>query len=118
MRRTIKASELVFLEKYENESPKTTLSMKDCVTTFSETSVGNSVVVVSNIHSIWDKIVGTDTSQHAKVRHVRNGVLYISVDHPAWSTQLKYMQSRIISEISKALPDEEITSIHMSVKRS
>ena len=47
--RTISASELVLLEKVENESAKTTLSMKDCVSQFAETSVGNSAVVVSSI---------------------------------------------------------------------
>ena|GEM_PF-4988617 len=115
--RSLNATELVLLEKVENESAKSTLSMKDCVSQFAETSVGNSVVVVSSIHSIWESVVGPDTAQHVKVRHVRNGVLYVAVDHPAWSTQLKYMQERIVSELSKALVNEEITSIHMSVSR-
>ena len=116
--RTISASELVLLEKVENESAKTTLSMKDCVSQFAETSVGNSVVVVSSIHSLWAKIVGAETAQHVKVRHVRNGVLHVSIDHAAWGTQLKYMQENIIEQLNVALPNEKIKSVKMFVSRN
>lgn len=114
---SIKASELVLLEKIENDSAKTTLTMKDCVTQFAETSVGNSAVVVSTIHSLWEKIVGLDTAKHVKVRHVRNGVLHVAVDHAAWGTQLKYMQEKIIEQLNLVLPNENISKIKMTVSR-
>ena len=115
--RTISASELVLMEKVENESAKTTLSMKDCVSQFAETSVGNSVVVVSSIHKTWEEVVGSDVSSHTKVRHVKNGVLFVAVDHPAWGTQLKYMQDKIVEQLARVVPNEKIQSIKVSISR-
>ena len=106
------------MEKVENESAKTTLSMKDCVSQFAETSVGNSAVVVSSIHKTWEEVVGSDVSSHTKVRHVKNGVLFVAVDHPAWGTQLKYMQENIIEQLNVALPNEKIKSVKMFVSRN
>lgn len=111
-------SQIVALEEVENSSSETTLSMKDCVSQFIETSVGNTAVTVSNIHSVWEKIVGQDVYQHAKVRHIRNSVLYVSVDHPVWSTQLEFMAGKIIDELNSVLNDEKISSIHISIKRN
>ena len=116
-RTLIPPSELVRLENAENNARLTTLSMKECVSRFSETAVGNSAVVVSNIHALWEDIVGSDVSQHVHVRHVRDGVLHVAADHSAWGTQLKYMQENIISRLNEALPNEKITSVVMSVTR-
>ncbi len=116
-RTLLPADEIVRLEEAENGALATTLTMKECVTQFSETSVGSAAVVVSNIHTLWEKIVGEETAQHVHVRHVRDGVLTVSVDHPAWSTQMKYMHDSIISELNTHLDGEPITSIQMSVSR-
>jgi predicted nucleic acid-binding Zn ribbon protein len=116
-RTKIPSSELVLLEEVENESLKTTLSMKECVSQFSETAVGNSVVVVSSIHALWEDIVGLDVSKHVSVRNVKSGVLNVVADHPAWKTQLKYMEQNIISQINEKIKGDRIESIHMSVAR-
>lgn len=113
----IPPNELVRLEQVENETLMTTLSMKECVSKFSETSVGNSVVVVSSIHSMWERIVGEDVAKHVYVRNVRNGVLNVVADHPAWKTQLKYMQESIINQINEKISGEKIESISLSVAR-
>lgn len=114
---SIPADELVRLEDAENTAKKTTLSMKECVSRFAETSVGNSAVVVSNIHALWDQIVGADTAQHVHVKHVRDGVLHVEADHPAWSTQLKYMQENIIEQLNLEMPNEKISAIKLSISR-
>lgn len=116
-RTTIPGDELVLLENTENTAKETTLSMKECVSRFAETSVGNSAVVVSNIHALWEKIVGADTAKHVHVRHVRDGVLHVAADHPAWGTQLKYMQENIIEQLNQAVPNEKISSVKMSVSK-
>lgn len=114
----ISSSEIVLLEQAENQAAQTTLSIKDCVTQFSETSTGATALVVSTVHSLWDDIVGPDVAQHVHVRHVRDGVLHVAADHPAWGTQLKFMQDGIISELNKNIAGEKITSIAMSVSRN
>lgn len=116
-RTLIPSEELVRLEEVENSARATTLSMKECVSRFAETSTGNSAVVVSNIHSLWEKIVGSDVAQHVHARHVKDGILYVGADHPAWGIQLKYMQENIIEQLNQAMPDEKISSVQMSVTR-
>ncbi len=109
--------EIVRLEEAENGALATTLSIKECVSRFSETSVGSAAVVVSSVHTLWESIVGEDVAQHVHVRHVRDGVLHVSVDHPAWGTQLKYMHDSIVAELNKNIDGDKITSIQMSVTR-
>lgn len=112
---SIPPDEIVALEEIENSSINTVLSMKECVTQFSETNVGNTALVVANIHSIWEQIVGQDICQHVKVRYVRDGILYLVSDHPAWMTQLKYMNDNIISQLNESEIGEKITSISTSI---
>ncbi|HMS24951.1 MAG TPA: DUF721 domain-containing protein [Acidimicrobiia bacterium] len=109
--------EIVRLEECENQALPTTLSIKECVSRFSETSVGSAALVVSSVHSLWEGIVGPDVAQHVHVRYVRDGVLYVAADHPAWGTQLKYMQESIVTELNKNIAGENITSVVMSVSR-
>lgn len=110
--------EIVRLEEAENGALATTLSIKECVSRFSETSVGSAAVVVSSVHALWESIVGKDVAQHVHVRHVRNGVLHVAADHPAWGTQMKYMHDSILAELNKNIDGEKISDIHMSISRA
>lgn len=117
MNRTlISSSELVALEECENTAKKSTLSIKECMSDFAETSVGNTAITISSIHEVWDKVVGDDVAQHVQVRQLRDGVLNVVADHSAWKTQLKYMSTQIISDLNDHLGQDKVTSIQLSIK--
>lgn len=112
----ISPSEIVKIEECESSLKSKTLSIKECVTNFSETSVGSTVITTSSIYQVWEKIVGPDVSQHVKASHVKDKTLYVVADHSAWKTQLKYMNEQIITDLNQHLGQNKIESIVLSVR--
>jgi predicted nucleic acid-binding Zn ribbon protein len=43
----------------------------------------------------WPHLVGADLARHAHVRSLRDGVLLVAVDEPAFATQLRYLESAV-----------------------
>lgn len=115
--RSIPGNELVRLEEVENSSIDTMISMKDCVAQFADNSTGSTAIKVSNIHEVWEDIAGKDVSQHVRLKHIKDGVLYVVADHPAWLTQMKYMESHIVFEVNKILGESSIEKVSLSISR-
>ncbi|MFN8016464.1 MAG: DUF721 domain-containing protein [Acidimicrobiia bacterium] len=110
------ADELIDLEEVENTCAKTTLTIKQCVEQFSNSSANTNVLVISNIHEIWESIVGSDVSANVKVKYIRNGVLYLTAKHGAWVTQINYMSQNILDRINEISNVEKINSISVGIK--
>lgn len=51
----------------------------------------------------WRSIVGPDIAGHAEPSSLRNGVLRIRADSPAWATELGYMGEEIRSRVNEAV---------------
>ena len=45
----------------------------------------------------WAEIVGDAVAAHAQPRSLKRGVLSVAVDHPAWATELRYMEAEIMA---------------------
>jgi predicted nucleic acid-binding Zn ribbon protein len=43
----------------------------------------------------WPDIVGTTIATHAHVRSLRDGVLLVAVDQPAFATQVRYLEAQV-----------------------
>ena len=113
--KSIPQSELIELELTENSAPKTVMSMKDAVSEFVENNLQNEVLVVGSIHSIFEKVVGSDVVKHVKVKHVRDKVLFLEADHAAWAKQIKFISSTIIFGLCEELGEDSIKSIDIVI---
>ena len=51
--------------------------------------------------SRWSKAVGESISRHTRARCVRQGVLWVEVDHPIWKTELHYRKPQILSVLNE-----------------
>ncbi|MCP5464227.1 MAG: DUF721 domain-containing protein [Deltaproteobacteria bacterium] len=67
------------------------------------------------IQGHWKSTVGPLIAQHSKVLYLQNGILHISVDHPAWHQELRMMQNNIIESLNKALKETVITELKLRV---
>ena len=99
----IPAREILALEEYETFLATQPLSIKQCMESFSMNSSTSRAITASSIHECWTQVAGSDISQHVHVKHVKDGVLTVVADHPAWSTQLKYLQDNIVKQINAHL---------------
>lgn len=61
----------------------------------------------------WESLVGEKIAQHTEVSMIKNGELFISCDQTAWATNLKYMQSTVLSQIAEKIGPGVITKLHV-----
>jgi predicted nucleic acid-binding Zn ribbon protein len=52
--------------------------------------------VTAEVFSRWGALVGETVSAHTRPRVLRQGVLTVEVDSPAWATQLRYLEQQIV----------------------
>lgn len=63
----------------------------------------------------WNDVVGDAVAQHSRARGVRNGVLEILVDAPAWATQLRFLEADLIDRASRLVGPGVVSAVRVSV---
>jgi len=71
---------------------------------------------VRRLLEAWEELVGPAVARHAGVRSVRDGVLTVGVDGPAWATQLRYLERDLVDGIAERLGDPVVTSLRVVVE--
>ena len=71
--------------------------------------------LLAAVFTRWEQLVGPDIAAHAQPRSLRDGVLVVSADQPAWATQLRYMASELLVRIQDETAGEEISEIQIRV---
>lgn len=61
----------------------------------------------------WEDLVGEKIAQHTKVEMIKEGEVHISCDTTAWATQMKYMQSTVLSAIAGKVGPNVVTKLHV-----
>ena len=64
----------------------------------------------------WSEIVGPAVAARARPRHLRAGVLTVTVDDGGWATQLRYSEADVIARYATA--GVEIARLRVSVDKS
>jgi predicted nucleic acid-binding Zn ribbon protein len=64
----------------------------------------------------WPEIVGVDIARHAQVRSLRDGVLLVAVDEPAFATQLRYLETAIREGTALVVGPSVVRSLKVVVK--
>jgi predicted nucleic acid-binding Zn ribbon protein len=64
----------------------------------------------------WEDLVGAQIAAHARPLSLVRGVLSISVDEPAWATQLSYLESELLARIAEGLGEGQVTRIQVRVR--
>lgn len=54
--------------------------------------------VLAVLHARWTELVGENAARHARLRSLREGVLLVAVDAPAWATQLRYLEPDVLRQ--------------------
>jgi hypothetical protein len=63
----------------------------------------------------WNDVVGDAVARHSRPRGVRNGVLDIAVDAPAWATQLRYLEADLVERASRLVGPGVVSAVRVSV---
>lgn len=65
----------------------------------------------SHLSSAWLDIVGPDVATHAQPRELNEGTLTVVCDTTAWATQLRLMESTIITNVLNRVPEIDLHRI-------
>jgi predicted nucleic acid-binding Zn ribbon protein len=71
--------------------------------------------LLAAVFARWEQLVGPDIAAHAQPRSLRDGVLVVIADQPAWATQLRYMAAELLDRIRAETAAEEIAEIQIRV---
>lgn len=63
----------------------------------------------------WAQLVGPALAAHTRPRAVRDGVLAIVADGPAWAGQLRYLDRVLVERIATEVPGVEVREVRVSV---
>lgn len=70
---------------------------------------------LSVVFSRWEELVGADIAAHAAPRSLRDGVLLVEVDQPAWAAQLGYLSSQLLSRLEAETGSGQVSEIRFRV---
>jgi predicted nucleic acid-binding Zn ribbon protein len=76
---------------------------------------GPSARTVEGVFARWDEAVGAHVAAHARPSALRDGCLVVTVDHPTWATQLRFLESDLLAQLAEVTRPGEVTSIEVRV---
>jgi predicted nucleic acid-binding Zn ribbon protein len=71
--------------------------------------------VFADVTRQWPRIVGDAVAAHARLRHLRDGVLTVDVDDGAWASQLRYLEVDVVRRLAAA--GITVERVHVTVSR-
>ena len=71
--------------------------------------------VLGAVFSRWEQVVGPDVATHARPVSLRNGLLVVAVDSPAWATQLGYLRGDLLQRLEEAAGAGEVHEVEVRV---
>jgi predicted nucleic acid-binding Zn ribbon protein len=71
--------------------------------------------VLATVFSSWEELVGPDIAAHTQPRSLRDGVLVIAADQPAWVTQLRFLAADLLARIQAATDGADVREIRLTV---
>jgi predicted nucleic acid-binding Zn ribbon protein len=72
---------------------------------------------MSVVAATWPGLVGRELAPHVRLGALREGVLTLEVDDPAWATPLRYLESEIVATLAKRLGPEVVQRVRITVAR-
>lgn len=73
-------------------------------------------LLLGRVTSCWAEVVGPEIARQVRPQLVRRGELVVSVDHPAWATELELAGSAVLSRLAEALGEEAPRSLSVRVE--
>ena len=71
--------------------------------------------ILALVFSKWAELVGPDIAAHAEPRSLRDGVLLVVVDQPAWAAQLRYLGADLVAKIAAFAGSSEVVTVEFRV---
>jgi predicted nucleic acid-binding Zn ribbon protein len=74
------------------------------------------VETVASVFDRWPDLVGEQVASRARPVSLRDGVLVVGVDDPAWATQIRFLEAQVLAGIAAELGPDEVVRIEVRVR--
>ena len=72
--------------------------------------------VLKAVFAAWEELVGSVMAAHSSPVRLVDGELVVTVDDPAWATEMKFFSAELISRINAVAEEEAVTSLTVRVR--
>lgn len=69
----------------------------------------------ATVLTAWPSLVGDAVAAHTRPRKLRDGVLTVAVDDPAWATQLRFLEADLVARLEAVVGAGKVTRIEVRV---
>ena len=77
---------------------------------------GPSADATTGIFGRWEELVGDGVAANSRPVALRDTTLVIAVTDPAWATQLRFLESQIVTRLQVELGARTVTEIEVRVR--
>lgn len=74
------------------------------------------VATVTSVFDRWPALVGEQVASRATPVSLRDGVLVVAVDDPAWATQIRFLEAQVVAGIAADLGPDEVRRVEVRVR--
>jgi predicted nucleic acid-binding Zn ribbon protein len=71
--------------------------------------------VLAAVFARWAQVVGPSVAAHARPVTLRDGVLVVAVDQPAWATQINYLRADLLRRLEDAAGPGVVREVEVRV---
>lgn len=71
---------------------------------------------VDRVFDGWDELAGPTLAAAARPVSLRDGVLLLAVDDPAWATQVRFLESELVARLAEAAPEAGVERVEVRVR--
>jgi predicted nucleic acid-binding Zn ribbon protein len=64
----------------------------------------------------WPEAAGPELAAHTRPLGVRDGVVVVAVDDPAWSTAVRFAEAGLLSRLATVLGGQAVTRVEVRVR--
>lgn len=74
------------------------------------------VETVTSVFDRWSDLVGEQVAARARPVSLRDGVLVVGVEDPAWATQIRFLEAQVLAGIAAEFGPDEVVRIEVRVR--
>lgn len=71
---------------------------------------------VTALYDRWAELVGDELATHTRPVALRDGVLVIGIDDPAWAPRLRFGENALRERLAEGLAGQHVRSIEVRVR--
>jgi predicted nucleic acid-binding Zn ribbon protein len=79
---------------------------------------GTSARSLSGVFERWADAVGPAVAAHTKPISLADGRLVVEVDHPAWATQLRFLEADVLDRLHEVAGVDDVRHLELRVRRA